>query len=78
MKTFWKILAALVTIAGVVFVLATYGDKLVAWAKKLLSNCGCYCDCDCCCDDDDCCCGDDCCCDCEQDAVQADEADFEG
>lgn len=76
MKTFWKILAALVAVAGVVFVLATYGDKIVAWAKNLLNRCGWCCDGDCCCCDDDCCCGDDCC--CEENAVEADEADFEG
>ena len=34
-----KVLAALAAIAGVVYVVATYGDKIVAWAKKLL-NCG--------------------------------------
>ena len=34
-------LAALAAIAGVVFVIATYGDKIVAWAKKLLGKCEC-------------------------------------
>ena len=71
MKTFFKILAALAAIAGVVYVIATYGDKIVAWTRKLLST---ICWEDCCCDDD-CCCGDDCCCD---EAVEAEEADFEG
>lgn len=71
MKTFWKILAALAAIAGAVYVAATYGDKIVAWAKKLLNGC-----CECCCDDE-CCCGDECCCEAE-DAVEANEADFEG
>lgn len=51
-----KILAALATIAGVVYLIATYGDKIVAWAKKLLN-------CSCCCGEEECCCGDDCCCD---------------
>lgn len=41
-----KILTALATIAGAVYIVATYGDKIVAWAKKLLSSCPC-CDCDC-------------------------------
>lgn len=47
MKTFgtiFKIIAALAAIAGVVYVVATYGDKIVSWAKKLLgkvSCCGC-------------------------------------
>ena len=31
-----KIVAALAFIAGVVYLIATYGDKIVAWAKKLL------------------------------------------
>ena len=31
-----KIVATLAFIAGVVYLVATYGDKIVAWAKKLL------------------------------------------
>lgn len=31
-----KIVAALAFIAGAVYLVATYGDKIVAWAKKLL------------------------------------------
>lgn len=31
-----KILAVLLAIAGVIFVVATYGDKIVAWFKKIL------------------------------------------
>ena len=41
MKTFaliMKILAVLLAIAGVVFLVATYGDKIVAWFKKLLNK----------------------------------------
>ena len=37
-----KILAALAVIAGIVYVVATYGDKIVAWAKGLwakISSC---------------------------------------
>ena len=41
MKIAMKILAALAAIAGVVYVIATYGDKIVAWAKNLLSSCPC-------------------------------------
>ena len=66
MKTALKILAALAAIAGVVYVIATYGERIVAWARNLLSTLcweDCCCDGDCCCDDDDCCC---------------EEADFEG
>lgn len=73
MKTFgtiMKILAALAAIAGAIYVAATYGDKIVAWAKKLVSQFNCCC----------------CCCDCEEcidevpaeEAVQAEETDFEG
>lgn len=43
--TVMKILAALAAIAGVVYVVATYGDKIIAWAKKLLGKVGC---CTCC------------------------------
>lgn len=79
MKTFSviaKVVAALAAVAGVVYVVATYGDKIVAWAKKLLGK-GCCCDececagcecnengectCECECDDCECCdCGDEC------------------
>ncbi len=41
-----KILVALAAVAGAIYVLATYGDKIVAWCKKLLSACKC-CDCQC-------------------------------
>ena len=56
-----KILAALAFIAGVVYLVATYGDKIVAWAKKLLGGCPC-CDCDGNCDT----------CDCDCDCVEED------
>lgn len=35
MKTALKLLTALATIAGAVYVIATYGDKIVEWAKKV-------------------------------------------
>ena len=88
MKTFnliAKIVAALAAIAGIVYVVATYGDKIVAWAKKMLGKfncccCGdeCDCDCDCQCEGDceECPCEDDCdecpCCgECEEEAEEA-------
>lgn len=43
-NTIVKILAALAAITGVVYVIATYGDKIVAWAKNLLVSCPCKCD----------------------------------
>ena len=48
-----KVLSALAAVAGAVYVIATYGDKIVAWAKKLLASCPCKCnaedcaDCEC-------------------------------
>lgn len=34
-----KICVALAAVAGAAYLLATYGDKIVAWAKKLCSGC---------------------------------------
>lgn len=39
MKTVLKVLAALAAVAGVIYIIATFGDKIVAWAKKLLPTC---------------------------------------
>lgn len=78
-----KITLALAAVAGIVYVVATYGDKIVAWAKKLLGRFGCDCDCCCPCDDDceNCNCTDDCedCqCNCGCDACEScDFADVE-
>ena len=88
-----KIVAAIIAIAGIIYIAATYGDKIVAWCKKMLGKLECLCgscDCDC----DECPCEDDCdacTCGCEDDiveeaseeapaeeTVQAEEADFEG
>ncbi len=91
MKTFnliAKIVAALAAIAGIVYVVATYGDKIVAWAKNLLAKFGCKCgdecDCDCQCDADceECPCESDCdecpCCgECEDAEEAAEEAPVE-
>lgn len=41
-ETALKILTALAAVAGVIFVLAAYGDKIVAWAKKMLAKCPCH------------------------------------
>lgn len=63
-----KILTALAAIAGIVYVIATYGDKIVAWVKNLIekvygyfgccdcSECTCECedDCDACPCENDC------------------------
>ena len=33
-----KILTALAAVAGAIYVVATYGDRIVAWAKQMLSS----------------------------------------
>ena len=71
-NTITKILIALAAVAGAVYVIATYGEKIVAWAKNLLNCCGgCCCDCDCDCDGECECEGEcecHCCCECEEEA----------
>lgn len=57
--TVLKVLAALVAVASAIYVAFTYGDKIVAWVKKVFripEKCGCGCeDCeDCQCDCEDC------------------------
>jgi len=39
MKNVLKVLTALAAVVGAVYVIATYGDKIVAWAKNLLASC---------------------------------------
>ena len=44
MKNLVKLLTALAAIAGTVYVIATYGDKIVEWAKKIwaaMPKCAC-------------------------------------
>ena len=44
MKNIVKILTALATIAGVIYIIATYGEQIVAWCKKIwnaLPKCPC-------------------------------------
>lgn len=75
MKTFaniMKVLTALAAIAGVIYVIATYGDKIVAWAKKLLAQCPCKCDVE---DCADCECECDCQCETEAPAEEAPAAE---
>lgn len=35
-NTFVKVISALAAVVGAVYIVATYGDKMVAWAKRLL------------------------------------------
>ncbi len=60
-----KILTALAAIAGVIYIIATYGDKIVAWAKKLLASCPCKCNVEDCAD-----CECECECPCEEPAAE--------
>ena len=81
-----KIAVALAAVAGIVYLAATYGDRVVAWAKGLLKGkccCGGNCDCDCDCDCEE----GECTCDCEDEEVTVEvveaepvaaEGDFEG
>lgn len=36
-----KLVTAVVTVAGAIFLLATYGDKIVEWCRKTLAACPC-------------------------------------
>lgn len=74
--TIGKILAAVAAIAGAVYLIATYGDAIVAWAKKFL-GCSCCCGEECeCCENGECTCEAECeCCECEE--APAEEAPAE-
>ena len=39
LNTICKVLAALATVASVIYLVATYGDKIVAWAKRVIGCC---------------------------------------
>ena len=85
MKAIAKILVALAAIAGAVYVAATYGDKIVAWCKKVLNfaccckcECECECDCACECEESECCCEEAAAEAVAEEAPVAAEADFEG
>ena len=80
-KTIASIVVALAAVAGVVYVVATYGERIVAWARNLLNrfSCSCCCDCECDCEDcEDCECECCCCEEAEEEAVVAEQTDFEG
>ena len=75
MKTVMKVLAALAAIAGAIYVIATYGEQIVAWCKKvmaMLPKCDCECECEDCNCEEPC---DDCKCAC--DAAPAEETPAE-
>ncbi len=35
-STFMKVISALAAVVGAVYIVATYGDRIVAWAKQLM------------------------------------------
>lgn len=39
LKTLFKIMTVLAACAGAIYVIVVYGDRIVAWAKKLLGRC---------------------------------------
>lgn len=41
-ETVMKVLTVLAAVAGVVVVLAAYGDKIVEWAKKMMAKIPCH------------------------------------
>ena len=64
-KIIAKIVVALAAVAGVVYVVATYGEQIVAWCKKVLASlpcCNCKCTCDC---EGECTCDGECTCECK-------------
>ena len=79
-----KIVLALAAVAGIVYLAATYGDRVVAWAKGLLKG-KCCCGGECTCEEGECTCDGECECDNEEITVEvveaepvAAEGDFEG
>lgn len=49
-KTIMKLVLVLAAVAGAVYVAITYGDKIVAWCKRMLASCPCCnskCECTC-------------------------------
>ncbi len=44
-KIIANILVTLAAIAGAVYVVATYGEQIVAWCKKVLASLPCNCEC---------------------------------
>lgn len=49
-KLIVKIAVAVAAVAGAIFLIATYGSRITAWAKKLLGKKECNCEGECTCD----------------------------
>ena len=45
-----KIVTAIAAVVGFANIIATYGEQIIEWAKKLLKSCPCKCTCDDCAD----------------------------
>ena len=45
-----KIVTAIAAVVGFAYIIATYGEQIIEWAKKLLKACPCKCTCDDCAD----------------------------
>ena len=61
-----KIVTAIAAVVGFAYIIATYGEQIIEWAKKLLKSCPCKCNCDDCAD-----------CECELDCPADDETEVE-
>ena len=75
-KIIAKIVVALAAVAGVVYVVATYGELIVAWCKKVLASlpcCNCKCTCDC---EGECTCDGECTCECKDTIEEVVEAEI--
>lgn len=66
-----KVLAALAAVVGAVYILATYGEKIVEWCKKVMASLP-QCDEEC-----ECCCGGECNCDEECECDDCEECECE-
>ena len=75
-KIIAKIVVALAAVAGAVYVVATYGEQIVAWCKKVLASlpcCNCKCTCDC---EGECTCDGECTCECKDVIEEVVEAEI--
>lgn len=71
-----KVVVALAAVAGAVYVVATYGEQIVAWCRKLLASlpcCNCKCTCDC---ESECTCDGECTCECKSTIEEVVEAEI--
>lgn len=75
-KVIAKIVVALAAVAGAVYVVATYGEQIVAWCRKVLASlpcCNCKCTCDC---ESECACDGECTCECKSTIEEVVEAEI--